>query len=86
MYRFRRRISELACRLFSSAVAEKLATLLTVEYLQERAKRGARKKFEAVLPRCRKRPEAVDQLINKRYSRKARRTAAKRSTKADRTK
>ena len=32
-------------QLVNSAVAEKMATLLTVEYLQERASRGARKKL-----------------------------------------
>lgn len=31
------------------AVAEKMSALLTVEYLEERAKRGSREKFEAVL-------------------------------------
>ena len=33
----------------STAVAEKMAALLTVEYLEERAKRGSREKFLAVL-------------------------------------
>jgi hypothetical protein len=33
----------------ATAVAEKVAALMTVEYLQERAKRGSRGKFEAVL-------------------------------------
>lgn len=33
----------------SSAVAEKLAALMTVEYLEERAKRGSLEKFLAVL-------------------------------------
>jgi hypothetical protein len=33
----------------ATAVAEKTAALLTVEYLRERAKRGSREKFEAVL-------------------------------------
>ena len=33
----------------SSAVAEKLAALMTVEYLEERGKRGSREKFEAAL-------------------------------------
>lgn len=33
----------------STAVAEKMAALLTVDYLQERAKRGSRDKFSAVL-------------------------------------
>ena len=32
-----------------TAVAEKVAALTTVEYLQERAKRGGLEKFEAVL-------------------------------------
>jgi predicted transcriptional regulator len=36
-------------QLISSAVAEKLAALLTEEYLQERGRRGSRAKFEAVL-------------------------------------
>lgn len=36
-------------QLISSAVAEKLSALLTVEYLQERGQRGNRKKFEAAL-------------------------------------
>jgi len=33
----------------SSAAAEKLAALMTVEYLEERARRGSREKFEAAL-------------------------------------
>jgi len=36
-------------QLISSAVAEKLAALTTVEYLQARAARGSRKRFEAAL-------------------------------------
>ena len=51
-----RKLSDLARRegisinqLVNSAVAEKMATLMTAEYLEERAKRGTRKKFEAVL-------------------------------------
>ena len=31
------------------AVAEKMSALATVEYLEERAKRGSRQKFEAIL-------------------------------------
>jgi len=31
------------------AVAEKMSALVTVDYLKERAKRGSREKFEAVL-------------------------------------
>ncbi len=33
----------------NSALAEKIAALLTQEYLDERAKRGSREKFERVL-------------------------------------
>lgn len=33
----------------NSALAEKIAALLTQEYLEERAKRGSREKFERVL-------------------------------------
>lgn len=33
----------------STAVAEKLAALMTVDYLEQRAKRGSREKFLAVL-------------------------------------
>jgi hypothetical protein len=36
-------------QLISSAVAEKLAAHLTVEYLEERARPGSREKFEAAL-------------------------------------
>jgi hypothetical protein len=35
----------------STAAAEKLAALMTVDYLEERAKRGTREKFEAALQR-----------------------------------
>jgi hypothetical protein len=33
----------------STAAAEKMAALMTVEYLEERARRGSREKFEAAL-------------------------------------
>lgn len=36
-------------QLLSSAAAEKLAALMTEEYLADRAKRGSRRKFNAVL-------------------------------------
>jgi hypothetical protein len=35
----------------STAAAEKLAALMTIDYLEERAKRGTREKFEAALER-----------------------------------
>lgn len=37
----------------ATALAEKLSALMTEEYLQVRAKRGSRRKFEAVLRRVR---------------------------------
>jgi hypothetical protein len=36
-------------QLISSAIAEKLAALLTEKYLEARARRGSRRKFEAAL-------------------------------------
>jgi uncharacterized protein (DUF1778 family) len=35
----------------STAAAEKLAALMTVDYLEERAKRGTRQRFDAALKR-----------------------------------
>lgn len=53
-----RKLAELAARegisinqLINSAVAEKMSALMTEEYLEERAKRGKRTKFMAVLAR-----------------------------------
>jgi hypothetical protein len=84
-----KKLSDLARRegvsinqLVNSAVAEKMATLLTVEYLQERASRGNRKKFEAILGKVPDRePEVIDRLPNQRRERtgrKRRRSTAKR--------
>ena len=36
-------------QLISTAVAEKISALMTEDYLEERAKRGRRKDYEAVL-------------------------------------
>ena len=38
-------------QLISAAVGEKLAALMTLEYLEQRAEQGSRKRFEAVLKR-----------------------------------
>jgi hypothetical protein len=35
------------------AVAEKLSALMTVDYLEERAQRGSKEKFDAVLAKVR---------------------------------
>ena len=40
-------------QLISTAVAEKLSALLTQEYLEERAQRGSRKKFDGALRKIR---------------------------------
>jgi hypothetical protein len=66
-------------QLISAAVGEKVAALDTLEYLQERAKRGNRKAFEAVLARVPDvEPAAFDRLPNKRFQpTKARRRAVK---------
>ena len=65
-----RQIRELAKRegisinqLVSSAVGEKIASLLTEDYLAQRAKRGTRKRFEAILSKTPDRePDAADRL------------------------
>jgi predicted DNA-binding protein len=45
------------------AIAEKIATLMTVEYLEARAKRGSREKFLAVLAKAPDvEPEDYDKL------------------------
>lgn len=70
---FHRQLRELAVRegvsmnqLISSAVGEKLAALMTEDYL-DRAKRGSRKAYEAVLRRVRDVPaEERDALSNRR--------------------
>ena len=50
-------------QLISTAVAEKLSALLTQEYLEERARRGSRKKFDKALSRVRDvDPDSGDEL------------------------
>ncbi len=54
-------------QLINSAVAEKMAALMTVDYLEERASRGSRDAFEAVLAKVPdKRPAAHDKLPKQR--------------------
>ncbi|MGD9546688.1 MAG: toxin-antitoxin system HicB family antitoxin [Candidatus Krumholzibacteriia bacterium] len=63
-----RQVKELARRegisinqFISTAVAEKLSALMAEEYLQQRADRGSREKFERALGKVRDRePEAGD--------------------------
>jgi len=50
-------------QIINSAVAEKMSALMTAEYLQERAKRGNRKKFDEVLAKVsRSEPDEQDHL------------------------
>jgi hypothetical protein len=47
----------------STAAAEKMAALMTLDYLEERAKRGSRKKFDAALAKLPDvEPESRDRL------------------------
>lgn len=50
-------------QVISSAVGEKVASLRTLEYLRERARRGNRERFEQVLAKvANAEPEEVDRL------------------------
>lgn len=50
-------------QLINSAVAEKISALLTEEYLEQRARRGSRRKFEGALRKVRDgEPDAADRL------------------------
>jgi len=65
-----KRVKDLAKRegisinqLISTALAEKLSALLTREYLEERARRGSRKKFDKALSKVKeKAPQPYDRL------------------------
>jgi predicted transcriptional regulator len=47
----------------TTALAEKLAVLMTIEYLEERGKRGSRRKFRRALSKVRDRkPDTADRL------------------------
>ena len=50
-------------QVISTAAAEKMAALMTLDYLEERAKRGSRKQFEAALAKLPDaEPESYDRL------------------------
>jgi predicted transcriptional regulator len=50
-------------QLITLALAEKLSALMTEEYLEERAKRGSRKKFERAMAKVPKaKPEEYDRV------------------------
>jgi len=50
-------------QLVSTAVAEKLAALMTEEHLEKRAHRGSKKKFQRVLRKVRSIPAASDDRL-----------------------
>lgn len=67
-------------QLISSAVGEKLAALLTADYLQARAARGTRRAYEDVLRKVPDAPpEERDALPNKRTQRTRTAKAGRRS-------
>jgi len=50
-------------QLVTTALAEKLAALMTVKYLEERAKQGDRRRFDRVLKKVKDRkPRSGDEL------------------------
>jgi predicted transcriptional regulator len=50
-------------QLITSALAEKVSALLTLEYLEERARRGNREKFERALSKVKDvEPEPADRI------------------------
>jgi len=50
-------------QLVSTAVAEKLAALMTEEHLEKRARRGGKQKFQRVLRKVRSIPAASDDRV-----------------------
>lgn len=64
-------------QLISAAVGEKVAALMTLQYLEERAARGRRKKYDAVLKRVPDvEPDAKDRVprtAERKTSRRSRR-------------
>ena len=50
-------------QLAASALGEKMAALMTQDYLEEKAKRGSRKKFDRALAKVKNvKPDSHDQL------------------------
>jgi hypothetical protein len=62
-------------QLLSSAAAEKLAALMTEEYLADRAKRASRRKFDAVLAKVPNAPPVAGDEMPTGYSKRSRRKA-----------
>ena len=64
-------------QLLSSAAAEKLAALMTEEYLAERAKRGSRRKFEAALAKVPRVPPVSGDELPAGYTKQKRSGASR---------
>jgi hypothetical protein len=60
-------------QLISSAAAEKLAALMTEEYLAGRAKRGTRAKFDAAMRKVPKAPPIPGDELPPGYAKRAKR-------------
>lgn len=57
-------------QLINSAVAEKMSALMTEEYLEERAKRGSKKRFAKALSKVADiEPEDIDRLASAKRAR-----------------
>lgn len=61
-------------QLINSAVAEKMSALLTEDYLGARATRGNRTRFRAALAKVPNADPAADDVLERRSSRRRRRT------------
>lgn len=62
-------------QLISSAAAEKLAALMTEEYLMRRARRASRRKFDAVLAKIPKVTPVPGDELPREYVKRSRRKA-----------
>lgn len=47
----------------ATALAEKISALMTADYLEERARRGSREKFERALAKVKNRPPEPDDAL-----------------------
>ena len=64
-------------QLISSAVGEKMSALMTEEYLEERARRASRRKFDAVLAKIPDvEPDESDRILPEPVKKKTRRKRA----------
>ena len=62
-------------QLLSAAAAEKLAALMTEEYLADRSKRSSRRRFDAVLAKVPNAPPVAGDEMPPGYSKRSRRKA-----------